>query len=429
VKIEKIYNQEAEANVLSSILVRNDSICEVIDVLNAEDFYNTRHKIIYKNLKAMYENSVPMDIITLSEKLGEKLKEVGGVSYLGELINSSLNAVNIKNHGHIVKEKSNYRQLTSILRSSLAKLNNGEAAAEDLINHIQDSLLTIGEPGKENCGDMVGVMERFMDTLQVRYEKGGEIKGIKSGYKVLDKTLGGFMRQDLIVLAARPSMGKSTMAINLLLNTVFEGQAKSAFFNLEMSEIQVSDRVISVHTAIPMNTVKSASLTDEQWSKVSKAASELAVSSIKLYDRKLTLNSIKAECKKLKIKEGLDIVFIDYLQLIDSERRSENRNQDISKITRTLKLMAKELDITLILLSQLSRAPEQRNDHRQMLADLRESGSIEQDSDVVMFLYRDEYYHKDSESKGIMECIVAKNRNGEVGTVRLRWQPEVQRVR
>ena len=427
--IEKIYNQDAEGSILSSILVKNDSICEVIDILNPEDFYNTRHKIIYKNLKEMYENSVPMDIITFSDKLGEKLKDVGGVSYLGELVNSSLTVANIKKYGHIVKEKSNYRQLKSILSSSIDKLNNGEVVAEDLINHVQDSLLTIKEPGKEDCGDMEGVMGRFIDTLQVRYEKGGEVNGIKSGYKVLDKTLGGFMRQDLIVLAARPSMGKSTMAINLLLNTAFEGQAKTAFFNLEMSEIQVSDRLVAVHTAIPMNTVKSASLTDEQWCKISKAASELAASSIKLYDRKLTLNSIKAECKKLKIKEGLDIVFIDYLQLIDSEKRSENRNQDISRITRSLKLMAKELDITLILLSQLSRAPEQRNDHRPMLADLRESGSIEQDADVVMFLYRDEYYHKDSESKGIMECIVAKNRNGEVGTARLKWQPEVQRIR
>jgi len=423
-KIEKIYNQDAEANILSSILVRNDSICEVIDVLNPEDFYNARHKIIYKKLKEMYENSLPMDIVTLSEKLGEKLKEVGGVSYLGELINSSLNAVNIKNYGYIVKKKSNYRQLKGILSSSLDKLDKEEATAEDMIENVQDSLLGMTSSEKEDSGHMTGVMERFMDTLQTRYEKGGEIKGIKNGYKILDKTLGGFMRQDLVVLAARPSMGKSTMAINLLLNTVFQGQAKTAFFNLEMSKIQVSDRVVAVHTDIPMNNVKSASLTDEQWYKISKAAS-----TIKLYDKKLTLKSIKAECKKLKIKEGLDIAFIDYLQLIDSGRKSENRNQDISKITRTLKLMAKELDITLILLSQLSRAPEQRNDHRPMIADLRESGSIEQDADIVMFLYRDEYYNKDSESKGIMECIVAKNRNGEVRTVRLRWQPEVQRVR
>lgn len=427
--MEKIYNQEAETSILSSILVKNDSICEVIDILNPGDFYSTRHKIIYKNLKEMYENSVPMDTITLSEKLGEKLKEVGGVSYLGELINSNFTVANVKKYGLIVKEKSNYRQLKNILGSSLDKLNKGEAVAEDLINQVQDSLLEIRETDKEPSGDMEGVMGRFIDTLQTRYEKGGEIKGIKSCYKVLDKTLGGFMRQDLIVLAARPSMGKSTMAINLLLNTVFKGQAKTAFFNLEMSEVQVSDRLVAVYTGIPMNAVKRASLTDDQWCKISKAASELAASNIKLYDKKLTVNSIKAECKKLKIKQGLDIVFIDYLQLIDSERRSENRNQDISKITRTLKLMAKELDITLILLSQLSRAPEQRNDHRPMLADLRESGSIEQDADAVMFLYRDEYYHKDSESKGIMECIVAKNRNGEVGTVRLKWEPEVQRIR
>lgn len=183
-KIEKIYNQDAEANILSSILVKNDSICEVIDVLNPEDFYNTRHKIIYAKLKEMYENSLPMDIVTLSEKLGERLKEVGGVSYLGELINSSLSAVNIKNYGYIVKEKSSYRQLKGILSSSLDKLDKEEIAAEDMIENVQDSLLGIRSAEKEDSGHMTGVMERFMDTLQTRYEKGGEIKGIKSGYSV-----------------------------------------------------------------------------------------------------------------------------------------------------------------------------------------------------------------------------------------------------
>ncbi|MTK12311.1 MAG: AAA family ATPase [Clostridiaceae bacterium] len=231
-----------------------------------------------------------------------------------------------------------------------------------------------------------------------------------------------------MILAARPSMGKTAMALNLLLNTVLKQNAKTAFFNLEMGIKQIVDRVVSIHTAIPMNSIKNASLTEDQWYDVTKSASILAQSSIKMYDKILTLASIKAECRRLKIKEGLDIVVIDYLQLIDSEERQENRNQDISKITRSLKLMAKELDITVIILSQLSRAPECRSDHRPLLSDLRESGSIEQDADVVLFLYRDEYYNGDSESKGIIECIVAKNRNGEVGTARLRWKPEIQRI-
>ncbi len=428
--MEKIYNAEAEVNVLSSILIKNDSICDVIDILNAQDFYNTKHKIIYKSLKEMYEKNIPMDIITLSETLGKKLKEVGGVTYISDIISSNLTVVNVKKHGCIIKDKSNYRQLIRILNTYAEKLKNSEITAEDLINEVQDCLMNVkqGEE-KDKSGDMQDLMERFMDTLQTRYEKGGDIKGIKTGYKALDKILGGFIAQDLIILAARPSMGKSTMAVNLLLNTALQGQAKTAFFNLEMSEMQIIDRLAAVYSSIPMNNVKNASLTDEQWCEICKTASKLSISNIKIYDKKLSLSSIRAQCKKLKIKEGLDIVFIDYLQLIDSEKKAENRNQDISKITRTLKLMAKEMDITLILISQLSRAPEQRNDHRPLLSDLRESGSIEQDADIVMFLYRDEYYHKDSESKGIIECIVAKNRNGEVGTVKLKWQPELQKIK
>lgn len=428
-QMENVYNPQAEINVLSSILIKNDSICDVIDILKAEDFYNTKHKIIYKNLKEMYEKNIPMDIVTLCETLGKKLMEVGGITYLSNIVSSNLTVVNIKKHGDIIKDKSNYRQLISILSTYIEKLKNAEITAEDLINEVQDCLMNINQGEKDKGGNMEDLMERFIDTLQKRYEKGGDIKGIKTGYKALDKILGGFMAQDLIILAARPSMGKSTMAVNLLLNTVFHGQAKTAFFNLEMSEMQLIDRLVAIYSDIPMNNVKNASLTDKQWCEISKVASELAISNIKIYDKKLTLSSIRSQCKKLKIKEGLDIVFIDYLQLIDSEKKSENRNQDISKITRTLKLMAKDMDITLILISQLSRAPEQRIDHRPLLSDLRESGSIEQDADVVMFLYRDEYYHKDSESKGIIECIVAKNRNGEVGTVRLKWQPELQRIR
>lgn len=240
--------------------------------------------------------------------------------------------------------------------------------------------------------------------------------------------LGGFSKEDLIILAARPSMGKTAMALNLLLNTTFKGQAKTAFFNLEMGTKQIIDRAVALRTKIPLDNIKNASLSEEQWYQISKEASILANSSMKIYDKIFTLNGIAAECRKLKIKEGLDVVIIDYLQLIESGERTENRNQDISKITRRLKLMAKEIDINIIVLSQLSRAPETRSDHRPMLSDLRESGSIEQDSDVVMFLYRDDYYHKDSESKGIMECIVAKNRNGEVGTSRLKWKPEIQSI-
>lgn len=426
--MDKIYNFNAETSVIGAILMDCDSICEVIDFLDSGDFYNLKHKIIYKKLKGMHENNLPVDIVTLSEKLGEELKEAGGISYLTDILGSVVNTGNIRKYGEIVKEKANNRELLKIFNASIEKLQKGEDSSEDLINYAQNSLLAIKNAELKDDGNMEKILYDFMDTLQARYEKGGDIQGIKSGYRTLDRMLGGFLKEDLIILAARPSMGKTAMALNLLLNTAFKGQAKTAFFNLEMGTTQVMDRIIAFHTKIPLENIKNALLTEEQWSEVSKAASSLAASSIKIYDKIFTLRGIGAECRKLKIKEGLDIVIIDYLQLIESGERVENRNQEISKITRKLKLMAKELDINIVVLSQLSRAPETRSDHRPMLSDLRESGSIEQDSDVVMFLYRDEYYNKDSDSKGVMECIVAKNRNGEVGTTRLRWRPEIQSV-
>ncbi len=266
-----------------------------------------------------------------------------------------------------------------------------------------------------------------MDILQARYEKGGAIQGMKTGYKILDKTLGGFQKEELVILAARPSMGKTATALNIILNSVFKEEAKVAFFNLEMGPIQIIDRVLDIYTGIPMDK-KKAELTDRQWCAVTKAASVFAGSNMKIYNKIFKLSLIKSECRKLKIKEGLDIVVIDHLQLIEGVKAAENRNVEIAKITRELKLMAKELDVTVLLVSQLSRAPEARSDHRPILSDLRESGSIEQDADVVMLLYRDEYYDRDSEDKRIIECIVGKNRNGETGVVRFRWVPEVQRI-
>jgi replicative DNA helicase len=427
--MKNINSLEAETNVIGSIILHNNCLCEVIDILKPEDFYDLKHQIIYKNLRDMYEKSVSIDIITLSENLGQSLKEVGGISYLSSMVNSIVTTTNIRQYAEIVKEKSNLRKLLKVFNSSLSTLQKGEDTSEDLIKKAQNELLDINGSNKKDTGNMTEIMTKFMDTLQTRYENGGDIQGIKSGYKAIDTMLGGLAREDLIILAARPSMGKTSMALNILLNTVFKAKAKAAFFNLEMGTIQVMDRAISIYTGIPMKNIKSACFTEEQWLKVSKVATDFARSPIKLYDKIFTLSAIKAECKSLSIKQELDIVIIDYLQLIDSEQKRENRNQDISSITRSLKLMAKELDITIIILSQLSRAPETRADHRPMLSDLRESGSIEQDADVVLFLYRDEYYNADTESKDIIECIVAKNRNGEVGTAKLKWQAEVQRIK
>lgn len=426
--LQSIYNFDAEINVLGSILVENDSICEVIVFLESEDFYKGAHKLIYKNLKEMYEANISMDIVTLSERLKDKLTDIGGISYLSNIINSNVTTRNVKKYGEIIKEKANFRKLVKVFNDFIDRLKSGEFTPEKLIDHVEDSLLKIKSSESRDAENMGMLLQSFIDTLQERYERGGDIQGIKSGYKAIDRILGGFSREDLVILAARPAMGKTAMALNILINTGFKEKAKAAFFNLEMGVNQMLDRTISAYSSIPLDNIKNARLTEKQWCSIVDAASGLSTSNIKIYDKIFTLSSIKSECRRLKIKEGLDIVIIDYLQLIDSEEKNENRNQDISKITRKLKLIAKELEVTVIALSQLSRAPEVRADHRPMLGDLRESGSIEQDADVVIFLYRDEYYNRNTEDKRIIECIVAKNRNGAVGTARLKWIPEIQKM-
>ncbi|MBV7271469.1 replicative DNA helicase [Clostridium sp. PL3] len=426
--IEKMYNLDAEKNVLASIFMYNDSLCEVMDLIKAKDFYSSKNKIIYKNLMEMHDKRIPIDIVTFCDRMGEALKEIGGVSYITEIINSSVTATNIKRYGQIVKEKSNYRELMKILESSLDKLKKAEDSTEDIIDYAQNSLMKLDASETKDTGEMLPIMDKYMDTLQARYEKGGAIQGIKTGYKILDKTLGGLQKEELVILAGRPSMGKTATVLNIILNSVFKEEAKVAFFNLEMGPVQVIDRVLAIYTGIFMDKIKNAELTDRQWCAVTKAASVFAGSNMKIYNKIFKLSLIKSECRKLKIKRGLDIVVIDHLQLIEGVKAAENRNVEIAKITRELKLMAKELEVTVILVSQLSRAPEARSDHRPILSDLRESGSIEQDADVVMLLYRDEYYDRDSEEKGIIECIVGKNRNGETGVVRFRWVPEVQRI-
>ncbi len=425
----KISNLQAEVELLGSILVKNDYICDVIDFLEPEDFYNTKNKIIYKKIKELYENNnLPVDVVNLADSLGDKLKEIGGMTYVSQIVGSNVSCIGVRKHGEIIKEKSNKRKLLKIFNTAGEKIRNEDVSWEGIMDYAQNGLLSIKGVDNDESGDIAAAMNEFMDTIEERYAKDGNINEINSGYTKIDKMLGGFGKQDLIIIAGRPSMGKTAMALNIIANTAIKCNSTTAFFNLEMGRKQITDRLVSVCSKVPMENIKKAFFRDKEMSHIFETASVLCNTNIRIYEKTFTLNGIKRECKRLKLKVGLNIVVIDYLQLLDSGERCENRNQDISKITRKLKLMAKELDITLILLSQLSRAPECRSDHRPMLSDLRESGSIEQDADIVMFLYRDEYYNKHTESKGIIECIVSKNRNGETGTAKLRWRPQVQSI-
>lgn len=426
--INIIYNSEAELQVLGSILIDNNSICKVIDFLDPEDFYNPRHKLIFNTMVDMYKKSEIINITTLCDRLSVKLQEVGGITYLSEICTSCVSAVSIASYGKIVKEKANKRRLIEVMKASMEDIKERDMDSNTLIDAMQQKLVNIKFIRSLEDGSLEEPMGSFLDRLERRYKNGGDTEEIKCGFKNLDKVIGGFMPQDFIILAARPSMGKTAVALNLALQLCFKAKARTAFFNLEMGKQQIIERALASITEIPMKHIKNGTLENENWVSISKASSTIVTSPLKIYDKIFTLQGIREECKRLKLQGGLDVVFVDYLQLINSEEKTESRTQDISKISRSLKLMAKELDITVISLSQLSRAPEARADHRPMLSDLRESGAIEQDADIVMFLYRDEYYNSDTDRPGVIDCIIAKNRNGEVGTARLKWDGKCQRV-
>lgn len=419
------YNIQAEINILGAILNKNDLICDALNILVAGDFYDNRHKLIFDSMRQMYESSKKIDTVTLAEYIGKNLKDAGGITYLSQLMASTLET-NIKPYIEIVKEKSVLRNLEIDLNKALKRISNDEFS-EEIIDFLQQKTLNVKINNNED-GNITNALENFLDDLELRYKNGGEIQGIKTCIEKLDYVLGGLHKQELVIIAGRPSMGKSVLATNFGQNIALKSNKKVAIFSLEMSNMGLLKRMVSNLTSIDSYNLRDGNLTDKQWRDITRATGLLNTKNLKLFEKTMSLNGICNTCKKLKIQNGLDVVIIDYLQLIEDAKKSSNRTEEVSHISRRLKLLAKELDITVVALSQLSRAPENRSDHRPTLSDLRESGSIEQDADVVIFLYRDEYYNRETEEKNIIELIVAKQRDGVLRIVKCVWMPQFQRI-
>jgi replicative DNA helicase len=424
----KIFNLNAETQLLGAILNNQNVVYEFIDLLEPTDFYEQKHVKIYTTIKYLFTKDKPISITTLAEAAGKKLPEVGGITYLAQLADSVASTQNTKAYAEIIKDKANMRKLQKILKANLNEAENGEANASEINEKIQDDLLQIKDNSTVDDGTLEKPIINFMNKLQERYEKGGDIQGIKTQFVMLDQTLNGLHSNELMILAARPSMGKSAFASNLCTNVALRSQKKVCLFSLEMSKEQLLDRMMSNLAKVEMEHIKTGKLDDKEWEKIAVSSQLVNNGNLKIYDGIHSLNGIKAECKRQKLKEGLDVVAIDYLQLITTSGKFQSREQEVSYVSRQLKLMSKDLKCTVIALAQLSRAPEQRADHRPMLSDLRESGGIEQDADVVIFLYRDEYYNPETENKGIIETIIAKQRNGELGTIKMGWWPQYQLV-
>lgn len=417
-------NTEAEQAVLGAILLENEALYTALEKVRPEDFYKQSHQKIFLAMVELAEEQEPIDLVTVTAKLSDKqeLDQVGGVRYLTELANAVPTAANVDYYAEIVEEKALLRRL---IRTATEIVSNGYSGADDVKQLLSDAEQRVMEiSNRKNSSGFTAVKDVLMEVFE-RVEflfnnKGGET-GIASGFTDLDKMTSGFQRSDLIIVAARPSVGKTAFALNIAQNVGVRTGEVVAIFSLEMGVTQLVQRMLCAESNVDASKLRTGNLDPEDWEKLTMAIGTLSEAKIFIDDSpSITVMDIRSKCRRLKQEQGLGMVVIDYLQLIQGRGKSgENRQQEVSEISRTLKAIARELDVPVIALSQLSRGVEQRQDKRPMMSDLRESGSIEQDADIVAFLYRDDYYNQESEKKNIIEIIIAKQRNGPVGTVEL----------
>jgi replicative DNA helicase len=423
-------NIDAEMSVLGCLLLDQEKLMTVIEVLKPEDFYREEHREIYLAILALFDKSVPIDILTVGEQLRSQasLGRIGGIVYLGELAAGVISSENARHYAGIVAQKSLLRKL---IKECLKVVEDSYAAGEDATDIVESAEMAIFSIMEDrNLAGVVhvsNIISEVFDRLKELYNRKSRFTGLRTGFDMLDMATSGFQKSDLILLAARPSVGKTALALNIAHYAAVREGAPVIFFCLEMSRSQLVNRMISADEQIDANKMRSGELSDGDWSKIAFATARLMDAPLYIDDTSsVTVSDIKAKCRRLKLeKNGLGLVIIDYIQLMQGSGRGgrfENRQQEMSEISRSLKLMAKELNAPVLALSQLSRAPELRKDHKPMLSDLRDSGAIEQDADIVMFLYREELYYEDTEKPGVAELIIAKHRNGETGTIELNYQ-------
>ncbi|MPM26698.1 Replicative DNA helicase [bioreactor metagenome] len=426
--MDRRFNLKAEAEVLGAVIKENKLIHEIYDFLLPEDFYDKKNKLIYTSIRNLQESSSPITVVTLTEALKDNLAEAGGISYLSEIIATSLSGEHIKTYSEIIKDKANLRRFISCSNNATKEAHDGNKPIGEIISDFENTINLIKAGGKKHSGDLKEGIDSFLGDMEAIRKGEKALSSISSGFKTLDQILGGFERQELMIIAGRPSMGKSAVSMNLALATAIRGKSKVAYFSIEMSKKQCFQRIAAALCKISMNKIKRSNLNEEEFLKVKNTIEKLSTYNFKLYDSVVYLEDIKSECYRLKESEGLDVVFIDYLQIIGLQTSFSNRNLEVANISSQLKRMAKELDITVICLSQINRATETRVDKRPILADLRDSGAIEQDADTVMFVYRHAYYEPEEGKEDEMELLIAKARQGETGTIPMKWSGTYQKI-
>lgn len=422
------HSLEAEQSVLGAMILDKEAINTAIEIIRPDDFYKEANKEIFEAILILFNKNEPVDLITLSEELKRRgtLENIGGVTYLANLSSGVATTANVKYYCKIIEEKSILRRLIYSCNDVVAKSYEDSDEVNAIIEKAEKSIFDITQGRhREGFSPLNEVLLASFSQIEERAANQGALTGLTTGFIDLDNKLSGLQKSDLILLAARPSMGKTAISVNIVTNAALKANANVAIFSLEMSKEQLVQRMISAAAHVDLQKIISGRLSEDEWIQVINSMGPLSQANIFIDDTAgISLMEMKAKCRRLKIEKGLDLVMIDYLQLMQSEGRQESRQQEISAISRGLKALAKEMECPVIALSQLSRAPELRSDHRPILSDLRESGAIEQDADVVLFLYRDEYYHEDSEKKNIGEVIIAKHRNGPTGSIELAFKKE-----
>ncbi|MGM0843359.1 MAG: replicative DNA helicase [Bacillota bacterium] len=422
-------NIEAEQAVLGAVFLEPSTLTQASESLIPEDFYRSSHQKIFNVMLNLSDKGKAVDLITVTEELSamKELEDVGGVSYLSELAGSVPTAANIEYYAKIVEEKSLLRRLIRTATTIAQDGYSREDEVDALLSEAEKNIMEVAQ--RKNAGafhDIKDVLVKAYDNIELLHNRTEDVTGIPTGFADLDEMTAGFQRNDLIIVAARPSVGKTAFALNIAQNVAVKTDENVAIFSLEMGAEQLVMRMLCAEGNINAQNLRTGSLTDEDWRKLTMAMGSLSNAGIYIDDTPgIKIGEIRSKCRRLKQEQGLGMVLIDYLQLIQGSGRSgENRQQEVSEISRELKGLARELEVPVIALSQLSRGVEQRQDKRPMMSDIRESGSIEQDADIVAFLYRDDYYDKESENKNIIEIIIAKQRNGPVGTVSLAFVKE-----
>ena len=422
---------EAEQSVIGAMIMDRDAIADVIDIVNADDFYQKQNGILFEAMTELYREGKPVDLVTLQNKLKKKdvPESMKSLEFIRDLLEVVPTSANAKQYATIVREKATLRKLIKVTEDITTECYLGKDDVTEILDHTEKNVFGLLQQasGREEFVPIDKVVLNTLDAIEEAASSAGRVTGIATGFTDLDYKLSGLHPSELIIVAARPAMGKTAFVLNIAQKAAVRDHVPTAIFSLEMSKEQLVTRMMAMEAMVDSQSIRTGDLQETDWEKIMESAGTIGRSPLIIDDTPgITIAELRSKCRRYKQIHGLDLIIIDYLQLMSgsNSRKNESRQQEISEISRSLKGLARELNVPVLALSQLSRAVEQRTDKRPMLSDLRESGAIEQDADIVIFLYRDEYYNKDSEFKKQAEIIIAKQRNGPVGTVNLAWLGE-----